>query len=52
MRGFFERDTKTLPAFYERRLRKSMGTLWEWLPEGAIMHDEHAHLKSSLAKAA
>jgi hypothetical protein len=52
VRGFFEGDTRVLPAFYERRLQKSMGALWEWLPEGAVMHDELAYLKSSPAEAA
>ena len=24
-----------------------MGSLWEWLPDGAIHHDPHAYLKST-----
>ena len=52
VRGFFEGDSRVLPAFYQRRLQKSMGPLWDSLPTGAVMHDEHAYLKSSLTKAA
>ncbi len=25
-----------LPAFYVERVRKDLGPLWEWLPEGAL----------------
>ena len=52
VRAFFEGETRVLPAFYQKRLRKSLGTLWESLPEGAMMHDEQAYLKATLAKAA
>jgi hypothetical protein len=52
VRRFFEGESKVLPAFYQRRLQNSLGALWEWLPECAVMHDEHAYLKSTLATAA
>ncbi|HET7039441.1 MAG TPA: radical SAM protein [Gemmatimonadales bacterium] len=45
-RAFFERDTDVLPQFFLDRLRRDLGPLWEWLPEGAIHHDPNAYLKS------
>ena len=48
VRAFFEGESRALPAFYEKRVRKSLGALWEWLPEGAMMHDEQAYLKATL----
>jgi len=27
-------------------VKKDLGTMWRWLPEGALNHDPHAYLKS------
>ena len=45
-RPFFEGKTTEIPEFYVERIRKSLGPLWEWLPEGALYHDPNAYLKS------
>jgi hypothetical protein len=45
-REYFEQESESLPAFYTDAMRKNMGSLWEWLPEGAIDHDPHAYLRS------
>jgi len=47
-RRFFEQETSELPRFYVDRVRKELGLLWEWLPEGAMYHDPNAYLKSEM----
>ncbi len=47
VRAFMEGETTELPAFYHGRIRRDLGALYEWLPEGAIMHDPLAYLKST-----
>jgi len=27
-------------------MKEELGPLWEWLPEGAIFHDQNAYLNS------
>lgn len=44
-RDFFEGETTILPEFYMTLLKKDLGPLWEWLPEGAIYHDQNAYFK-------
>lgn len=48
-RDYFEGETDELPPFYTRIIKKDLGYLWEWLPEGAIFHDQNAYLKKELA---
>ncbi len=43
---YFAQETRTLPAFYIDQVRKDLGTLWKWLPAGALDHDSHAFQKS------
>jgi hypothetical protein len=49
-RDYFERETTKLPQFYINILKKELGTLWEWLPEGAMYHDPNAYLNSELER--
>ena len=51
-RPFFERQTTEIPQFYVDRVKKDMGPLWHWLPEGALLHDPNAYLKSRIEAAA
>jgi hypothetical protein len=44
-RRYFEQETDVLPPFYVERVKKDLGSLWEYLPEGALYHDPHAYLK-------
>jgi hypothetical protein len=46
LRGYFDRATTQLPAFYESQVRRDLGSLWQWLPQGALSHDHHAYLKA------
>lgn len=47
-RAYFERETTEVPQFYIDMMKRDLGPLWEWLPEGAIHHDPHAYLNSTL----
>src|SRR6266700_465376 len=46
LRGYFDRATTELPAFYEQQVRRDLGPLWQWLPQGALSHGHHAYLKA------
>ena len=48
-RDYFEGNTTELPQFYLDIIKKDLGYLWEWLPEGAISHDHKAYLKKQSA---
>jgi hypothetical protein len=48
-RRYFDQETTELPQFYVDLVRKDLGALWEWLPEGAMYHDPNAYLKSEMA---
>jgi hypothetical protein len=43
---YFEQATTELPQFYRELVRKDLGLLWDWLPEGALHHDPNAYAKS------
>ncbi len=45
-RRYFERESTELPQFYLDLARRDLGSLWEWLPKGAMDHDTNAYLKS------
>ncbi|HSR18588.1 MAG TPA: hypothetical protein VLM39_10910, partial [Ignavibacteriaceae bacterium] len=44
-RDYFEQETTVLPEFYLNMIKKELGPLWEWLPEGAVFHDQNAYFK-------
>ena len=44
MRRYFDQETTELPQFYLDRVRKDLGPLWEFLPDGALRHDPNAYL--------
>jgi hypothetical protein len=46
VQSFFEQTTNELPSFYVEQVRKDLGPLWHWLPEGALSHDHNAYLRS------
>jgi hypothetical protein len=50
-RRYFEQESTDLPAFYVDEIRKDLGELWGWLPEGAVHHDPYAYLKSERSEA-
>jgi hypothetical protein len=43
---YFAQETTKLPAFYIDQVREDLGTMWKWLPAGALDHDSHAYRKS------
>src|SRR5437016_5853888 len=45
-RPFFEQETTEVPRFYLDLVRKDLGPLWDWLPQGALFHDPNAYLKA------
>jgi hypothetical protein len=47
-RKYFEQETTELPQFYKDQVKKNLGPLWHWLPEGALYHDPNAYLKSTV----
>jgi hypothetical protein len=46
-RKYFEQETTELPQFYIDQVKKNLGPLWHWLPEGALYHDPNAYLRST-----
>jgi hypothetical protein len=46
VRGFMEGEEQALPAFYQARIQRDLGELHRHLPDGAVMHDPNAYLKS------
>ena len=51
-RDYFEQRTIVLPQFYLNMIKEELGVLWEWLPEGAVYHDQNAYLKTNVQKIA
>jgi hypothetical protein len=45
-RSYFEQETDVLPEFFQERISRELGSLYSWLPQGAIHHDPHEYLKS------
>ena len=43
-RNYFEGESQHLPSFYSDIIRKSLGIWWQWLPQGALVHDQNAYL--------
>ena len=44
-RAYFEGESVALPDFYLEIIKKDLGYMLEWLPNGAIYHDSKAYLK-------
>lgn len=47
-RRYFEQEHTDLPAFYSDAVRRDLGPMWGWLPQGALNHDPNAYLKAEL----
>ncbi len=43
-RAFFEQETNEIPLFFTEQIKKDLGPLWDWLPEGALYYDPNAYL--------
>ncbi len=46
IRPFMEGDTMELPSYFQRKIQKKLGSLWEMLPAKSLMHDHHAYLNA------
>jgi hypothetical protein len=46
VRAYLEGDSEVLPEFYHLRIRRELGAMYEYLPDGAIYHDPNAYLGS------
>jgi hypothetical protein len=44
VRRYWEGETTEIPSFYVDWVKRDLGLLWEWLPEGALYHDPNAYL--------
>ena len=51
-RQYFEQETTELPQFYLNLIKAELGPLWDWLPEGAIYHDQNAYLNTTAERIA
>jgi hypothetical protein len=49
-RKYFERETTELPKFYLDQAENDLGSMWKWLPKGALYHDPNAYLKAEEAR--
>jgi hypothetical protein len=49
-RSYFEGESTELPEFYAQLVKRDLGKWWEWLPEGALYHDQNAYLHKTAAK--
>jgi hypothetical protein len=48
LQAYLRGDTITIPRFYQNKLRRGLGPLHEYLPEGALYHDQNAYLNSTM----
>lgn len=51
-RRFYERESDAVPDFYMKRIKASLGPLWEALPQGALYHDHNAYFHGTAQTAA
>jgi hypothetical protein len=49
LRRYFDQESSELPAYYADQVRHDLGSMWEWLPAGALAHDPNAYRKSESA---
>jgi len=48
LRRYFDGETRDVPAFYTNQVRRDLGPWWDFLPEGALQHDQNAYLRTRL----
>jgi len=52
MRAYFEGETQKMPPFFEARVRRDLGPLWDALPADALEHDPYAYAGGEVAAVA
>jgi hypothetical protein len=50
LRNYLEQETDVIPDFHVNKIMDSLGSCAEFLPEGAIEHDQNAYLKKTERK--
>lgn len=48
---FWSGKSSEVPEFYTDWIRRDLGPLWDWLPDGALYHDPNAYLHSEESSA-
>jgi hypothetical protein len=48
VRRYFAQETDELPDFYARQVRRDLGSLFRFLPEGSMSHEHKAYLESEV----
>jgi hypothetical protein len=43
---YLDGTTADIPDFFLRKIQAGLGPFWEYLPAGALLHDQNAYLKS------
>jgi hypothetical protein len=51
VRAFMEGESEVLPEFFAARIRRDLGPAYQFLPEGALVHDQNAYLHATAATA-
>jgi hypothetical protein len=46
VREYLNGETDVLPEFYRERIRRELGPMYDYLPPGALRHDQNAYLES------
>jgi hypothetical protein len=46
VRDYLEGETDKLPGFYRDRIRTELGPMYQYLPDGALEHDQNAYMHS------
>lgn len=45
-RNFFDQKTDEVPQYYVKQVERDLGSMWHWLPDGALSHDPNAYFNS------
>jgi len=45
-RNFFDQKTDEVPQYYVKQVEQDLGSMWHWLPDGALSHDPNAYFNS------
>ena len=48
-RDYWEGESEVVPDFYVQRIQRDLGSLWEWFPREALVHEPNAYLHESRA---
>jgi hypothetical protein len=46
VRDYFEGESDVIPEFYQERIRRDLGPMYEHIPPGALEHDQNAYLQT------